>query len=623
MSKFVGKKEFSSLIRRPFVIITASIFDFILTLGNFWLAFQLRYLDSSISFDYSISKLWIGSTLLSIVVVSCLFLLCAYSYLNRNLNFSILIPLALSALAGFIWITVYDFFVTADIPRSIPIIHLLLNIIGLTSLRIAYRAISRRFNLGVSEPVIIFGAGATGQRLCGLISSDHHYSVVGFVDDDIGKKSSVISGVRVFPREKVAELSQRLNVRKVILCVPTIAERDLQEIIRFFVGHGFGVLSIPRIDQLLSGKGRLDRAETLDIVNLTGRDEVEREYKHLKGVFSGSVVLVTGAGGSIGSELCRQLVNLEIAKLILFEVSEFALFEIFSELEDQGKQRDSFEIIPVLGSILDKPLLIKVCEDYQVDTFFHAAAYKHVPLVERNITSALKNNVTGTKNCVDVALDQHVKRFVLVSSDKAVRPTNIMGATKRISELIVQAKFQNACQSNAAIVRFGNVLNSSGSVIPIFRSQIEKGGPLTVTDPQVTRFFMTIVEASQLIIYCSSLESSGDVFVLDMGDPVKIVDLAKRMIALSGRSLKDDRNPEGDIEIIFTGLRPGEKMHEELALVGSLEPTANAKILREKALDLIETEVENLVILLETALKDNDLEKVKQTLSSHYINYGS
>ena len=433
----------------------------------------------------------------------------------------------------------------------------------------------------------------------------------------------VISGVKVFPREKVRELYHRLNVRKVILCIPNSSDSEIKAISRFFVDNGFGVLSIPRIDELLSGKARLHQSEMLDIANLTGRNEVEREASYLTELYTGSVVLVTGAGGSIGSELCRQLVDLELSKLILFEVSEFSLFKVLKELEGRSKHIDSFKIIPVLGSILDSSLLQKVCEDHNVDTFFHAAAYKHVSLVEGNIGVAMKNNVIGTKNCVDVAFKKNVKRFVLVSSDKAVRPTNIMGASKRVSELIVQTRFGTSDRSNAAIVRFGNVLNSSGSVIPIFRSQIAKGGPVTVTDPQVTRFFMTIVEASQLIIHCSSLEARGDVFVLDMGEPVKIVDLATRMIGLSGLSLKDDKNPEGDIEIVYTGLRPGEKMHEELSLQGSLLPTSNAKVLRESPVELIESEIVNLIGMFETAIKNNDLKKIKQLLSNPYINYGN
>ena len=623
MSKLILFSNFISSERRRYFTAFAIFLDFILILYSFWLAFDLRYLDSSIVFDYSIPKLWFASTLTSIVVITSLFLLRAYSHLNRNLDFSILLPLTIGSLSGFVAVTIVDFFGTAQIPRSIPIIQLLLNIVGLTSIRLVYRAISRRLNLGTQEPVIIFGAGATGRRLCSLISNDYKYAVVGFVDDDIGKKSVVISGVKVFPREKVRELYHRLNVRKVILCIPNSSDSEIKAISRFFVDNGFGVLSIPRIDELLSGKARLHQSEMLDIANLTGRNEVEREASYLTELYTGSVVLVTGAGGSIGSELCRQLVDLELSKLILFEVSEFSLFKVLKELEGRSKHIDSFKIIPVLGSILDSSLLQKVCEDHNVDTFFHAAAYKHVSLVEGNIGVAMKNNVIGTKNCVDVAFKKNVKRFVLVSSDKAVRPTNIMGASKRVSELIVQTRFGTSDRSNAAIVRFGNVLNSSGSVIPIFRSQIAKGGPVTVTDPQVTRFFMTIVEASQLIIHCSSLEARGDVFVLDMGEPVKIVDLATRMIGLSGLSLKDDKNPEGDIEIVYTGLRPGEKMHEELSLQGSLLPTSNAKVLRESPVELIESEIVNLIGMFETAIKNNDLKKIKQLLSNPYINYGN
>mgnify|MGYP001173229330 CR=1 FL=1 len=621
MSKLILFSNFISSGRRRYFTIVAIFLDLILILYSFWLAFDLRYLDSSIVFDYSISKLWFGSILTSMVVITSLFLLRAYSHLNRNLDFSILLPLTIGSLSGFVAVTIFDFFGTAQIPRSIPIIQLLLNIVGLTSVRLVYRGISRRLNLGTQEPVIIFGAGATGRRLCNLISSDYKYTVVGFVDDDIGKKSAVISGVRVFPREKVQELYHRLNVRKVILCIPNSSDSELKAISRFFVDNGFGVLSIPRIDELLSGKARLHQSEMLDIANLTGRNEVEREASYLAEIYTGSVVLVTGAGGSIGSELCRQLVDLELSKLVLFEVSEFNLFKILSELEGRSKHIDSFEIIPVLGSILDSSLLQKVCEDHDVDTFFHAAAYKHVSLVEGNIAVAMKNNVIGTKNCVDVAFKQNVKRFVLVSSDKAVRPTNIMGASKRVSELIVQTRFGTSERSNAAIVRFGNVLNSSGSVIPIFRSQIAKGGPVTVTDPEVTRFFMTIVEASQLIIHCSSLESRGDVFVLDMGKPVKIVDLAKRLIGLSGLSLKNESNPEGDIEIVYTGLRPGEKMHEELSLEDSLMPTANAKVLREMPKDLNKLQIEDLLNALESAMNSENPAELKRLLSSPNVNY--
>ena len=315
MPKLILISNFISSGRRRNFTSGAICLDFILILYSFWLAFDLRYLDSSIVFDYSISKLWFCSIATSIVVIGSLFFLRAYSHLNRNLDFSILLPLTIGSLSGFVAVTIIDFFGSADIPRSIPIIQLLINIIGLTSLRLLYRAISRRLNLGTQEPVIIFGAGATGQRLCSLISNDHKYIVVGFVDDDIGKKSSVISGVKVFPREKVRELYQRLNVRKVILCIPNASDSELKAVIRFFVDNGFGVLSIPRIDDLLSGKASLHQSEMLDIANLTGRKEVEREATYLKEIYTGSVVLVTGAGGSIGSELCRQLVDLELNKL--------------------------------------------------------------------------------------------------------------------------------------------------------------------------------------------------------------------------------------------------------------------------------------------------------------------
>lgn len=611
------------LNNRNYIVAIASSLDFIFVSMLFWTAFYLRYLDVSISFDYSIFKLWVGSTLVSLVVVGCLLSLKAYSHLNRNLDFSIFFPLTLGCLSGFFVITFYDFFFTVEIPRSIPIIHLLLNVIGLTSLRISYRAISRRLNFGPQEPIIIFGAGATGRRLFDLISNDHKFVVVGFVDDDIGKRSSVISGVKVFSREKVSDIYHRLKVRKVLLCIPNASYRDSNEVSRFFVGHGFGVLTIPRIDELLAGKANLEQPEILDIANLTGRDEVERESAHATNIFNGSAVLVTGAGGSIGAELCRQLSVFELKKLVLIDVSEFALFRIFDELKDLNIDRDALEIIPVLGSIIDKSLLSQICHDYDIDTFFHAAAYKHVPLVECNVNVAIKNNVIGSKNCVEVAIDQRVKRFVLVSSDKAVRPTNIMGATKRMAELIVQSKFSETQYSSAAIVRFGNVLNSSGSVIPIFRSQIARGGPVTVTDPKITRFFMTISEASQLIIHCSSLESNGDVFVLDMGEPVKINDLAKRMISLSGLSLKDNKNPNGDIEIIYTGIRPGEKMHEELALAGSLLPTSNAKVLKEIPEDIVGSEITKLVDALELKIKDGNTDALKRLLTNPYVNYVS
>ena len=299
MSKLILFSNFISSGRRRYFTAFAIFLDFILILYSFWLAFDLRYLDSSIVFDYSIPKLWFASILTSIVVITSLFLLRAYSHLNRNLDFSILLPLTIGSLSGFVAVTIVDFFGTAQIPRSIPIIQLLLNIVGLTSIRLVYRAISRRLNLGTQEPVIIFGAGATGRRLCSLISNDYKYAVVGFVDDDIGKKSVVISGVKVFPREKVRELYHRLNVRKVILCIPNSSDSEIKAISRFFVDNGFGVLSIPRIDELLSGKARLHQSEMLDIANLTGRNEVEREASYLTELYTGSVVLVTGAGARL------------------------------------------------------------------------------------------------------------------------------------------------------------------------------------------------------------------------------------------------------------------------------------------------------------------------------------
>ena len=444
------------------------------------------------------------------------------------------------------------------------------------------RTAARQFLRGetpIKDPtkVLIYGAGAAGAQLASALRIGREYKPVAFADDRADLQGRMLVGLNIHSPDALPKLKAKGNFELVLLAIPTLSRTRKREILEHLETMAVKVLVMPSLDDIASGRKRINDLREVQIEDLLARDPVPPIPELLSRFIEGKSVMITGAGGSIGSELCRQALELGAKKLVLFEMGEYALYAIDRELRERPAA-EGCEIVPVLANALDERALQDAMRVYQVETVYHAAAYKHVPLVEANVVSAVRNNIVGTKNVLDTAIASGVRNFVLVSTDKAVRPTNVMGASKRVCELLVQAAAQEHTSIRMSIVRFGNVLASSGSVVPLFKEQIANGGPVTVTHPEVTRYFMTIPEAAQLVIQAGAMGKHGEVFVLDMGESVKIRDLAERMIHLSGLRVRDPSNGHGEIEVLYTGLRPGEKLYEELLIGNDTMPSSHARI---------------------------------------------
>ncbi len=471
--------------------------------------------------------------------------------------------------------------------------------------------------------VIIYGAGSAGAQIATALSFSDEYKLVAFIDDDPFLKNHRVNGYKIHLFDEMGYLIEKHSVSDVLLAIPSATRSQRNKAINLLEPYSVHVRTLPSADEVAQGKVKIDDIRGVEISDLLGRDSVAPNTELLNGNIKKKIVLVTGAGGSIGSELCRQIINLEPECLILFEHNEYGLYSIEKELKGlvagaipyRASGKNELTIIPVLGTVCNQKRFEMVCSVYGVQTIYHAAAYKHVPLVESNPSEAIRNNIFGTLRAALAANNTGVETFVLISSDKAVRPTNTMGATKRFAELILQGlnnrSYSNTCYS---MVRFGNVLGSSGSVVPLFKEQIQSGGPITVTDPNIIRYFMTIPEAAQLVIQAGAMGQGGDVFVLDMGDPVNILDLAKKLVRLSGLEVKSDENIDGDIEIKFTGLRPGEKLYEELLIGDNTTPTRHSLIMRAKEEVLAWSKIQQILDDFDEALDVCDQDKIRNIL---------
>ncbi len=477
--------------------------------------------------------------------------------------------------------------------------------------------------------VVIYGAGHAGTQLASALSHTIEYKNVAFIDDKIELQGATIAGIKVFSSKNLSQLVESKNVQIIMLAMPSLSKTQQKTILERLEPLKVKIKITPSIKNMVNsgedGDLRLEDVREIEIDDLLGRDPVSPDPLLISKCITDKVVLVTGAGGSIGSELCRQILKQKPKTLILFEMTEFALYAIEQDLQQILKNLSlSVEIVPFLGSVLDEKKCSRIMDTYQVETVYHAAAYKHVPLVEHNPIEGIKNNILGTLSVAKSALRTGVKDFVLISTDKAVRPTNVMGATKRFSELVLQAlshQTENTNTTNFCMVRFGNVLGSSGSVVPLFRKQILAGGPITITHPEITRYFMTIPEAAQLVLQAGAMGSGGDVFVLDMGEPVKIVDLAKRMVHLSGLELKSPETPEGTIAIHHVGLRPGEKLYEELLIGDNVEGTAHPLIMRAEEAYIPWDELQLFLAQLLEACESFDHEEIRSVLRRSVIEY--
>ena len=460
---------------------------------------------------------------------------------------------------------------------------------------------------------LVYGAGSAGVQFVTASMQGDTYNVVGYIDDDESIRGTSIHGRTVYPSKNIENLVKKNGIQIIVLALPSVSKTERKRVIDSLIALPTRVITIPTYEDLIEGK-QITQTENISVVDLLGRDPVPPLDFYLKAPTNNKVCLITGAGGSIGSELCRQILKCDPKKLVLLDISEPALFDIEQDLLQSGFS----EIICYLGSVNDSDLLNKIFKDNVIDSVFHAAAYKHVPMVEINPMAGIINNVDGTKRILEATLNAKCESFTLISSDKAVRPTNIMGATKRISEMICQQATQkNYNNTTISMVRFGNVLGSSGSVIPIFQKQIKNGGPITLTHPEITRYFMTIDEAAQLVIQSTGMAKGGDLFLLDMGTPVKVYDLAERLIRLSGKTIKTDPNTQdqGAIEIKITGLRKGEKLYEELLVDADALATEHPKIMRAIEQFIDEKTLNNGVLALKEALKTDDIFKFKRLLT--------
>jgi FlaA1/EpsC-like NDP-sugar epimerase len=479
------------------------------------------------------------------------------------------------------------------VPRSLIVLQPLIFLLLVSSSRtLGWHWLAARTD-SQSNRLLIYGAGSAGAQTAAALGSTGQYALLGFLDDDPGKSGGSINGVPVFSASQAPAVVGRLAVTDILLALPSASRETRNQIIGRLQPLPVRIRSLPGLADLASGRVTVDDFRDLDVEDLLGREPVAPRPELLARSLARKVVLVTGAGGSIGSELCRQIASVGPSQLILVEHSEFALYRIHQELAALiRRDAPDVQLLPLLADVCNFERISAICSKHRPAVVYHAAAYKHVPLVETNPGAGVVNNVLGTLNMARAAIDAGVERFVLVSTDKAVRPTNVMGASKRVAELVLQClaaseghPFDDGPSTHTtcfSMVRFGNVLGSSGSVVPLFRSQIAEGGPLTITHPDVTRYFMTIPEAAQLVLHAGAMAEGGDLFVLDMGMPVRILDLAKRMVALSGHTIRDATRPTGDIAITFTGLRPGEKLFEELLIGENPLPTEHSRIIRAK-----------------------------------------
>lgn len=596
---------------RPYKRLISVCADSILLSLSFWGAYWVR-LDTQIPI-YSLVH-WQMLLLLMPVTIFIFVRLGLYRAVLRYVGFKVLWTVSLGVFISTVALVMFSFFMNIALPRTVTIIYFSFSVLLIGGVRLFFRALVHH-DVQQRVPVLIYGAGASGRQLQLALNQGREFFPVAFVDDEPTLRKMMIQGINVYSPELVGELIERFDIKKILLAIPSASRTVRQQVIKRLDHLPCEVLSIPGMADLVSGAAHIDELKEVSIEELLGRDPVDPIPELINANISGRRVMVTGAGGSIGSELCRQIIHCSPSKLVLFELSEYGLYAIDKELKEICRQyRLNVEIVPLLGSVQRQHRLQAVMSTLKIQTIYHAAAYKHVPMVEYNVVEGIRNNVFGTLYCAQAAIRAKVDTFVLISTDKAVRPTNTMGTTKRLAELILQALAAEQSETRFCMVRFGNVLGSSGSVVPVFRKQIQDGGPITVTHPDIIRYFMTIPEASQLVIQAGAMGQGGDVFVLDMGEPVKIFDLARRMIRLSGLTLRDDNHPEGDIAIKISGLRPGEKLFEELLIGEQVLGTAHPRIMKATEVMLPWAELRRRLVDLDNACHYFDHEAIRHLL---------
>ena len=618
----------SNAIEQPRWLKVVSLFviDYIASIITLVLAIALRYAK----FDFHTNILSI--MLLGALPVIFLAVTKFYSHVIRVFQDERM-RWALLVLLGYLLISQILIFlgVTPEIPRAATAIHVFLFYLWIWNSRIVLQFIISRtlhpeFYAQKKENVLIYGVGHITKDLMHVLHQTHQFKIVGIIDVNDNFIGARVLGVKVYPKDDLESLITDLEVNHVFFVLPSHQRHIQERIVKQLENVPVKISEIPSLEEITSGRIKLSDIKPVDVLDVLQRNTVKPDTSLLAKNIKDKVVMVTGAGGSIGSELCRQILKQQPKALVLFELSEYALYAIHSELQKLAKNIQQERQLPTvtplhvhLGSVTNQKLIELLCNQYHVQTIYHAAAYKHVPIVESNEYEGVINNFVGTFNTLQGAVSAGVETFVAISTDKAVRPTNVMGATKRMAELACQAMAADQSTTTISMVRFGNVLGSSGSVVPLFNKQIAAGGPITLTHPDVTRYFMTIPEAAQLVIQAGAMAHGGEVFVLDMGEPVKIMDLAKRMITLSGLKIKDQHNPNGDIEIVIAGLRPGEKLYEELIIDGdNIEKTQHPLIMKAKEHFYGVHEITNVV---DAVQMQNNTTKNTQWLRAQFFKY--
>jgi FlaA1/EpsC-like NDP-sugar epimerase len=602
--------------------------DFSLCVLTVWLSYYLR-LDQFIGFDRASE--WVQGSILasafSIAIALPIFVLLGlYRAIFRYSGWPALLAVARAiSIYGLLYAFMFTVIGVTGVPRTIGIIQPILLLIFVGASRALARVWLGDKYLNIlkrasRKKVLIYGAGRTGRQLVAAMSNSYEMQVVGFLDDDDYLRGHVLNGQPIFASTDLADLVSKLGISDVLLAMPSLSRKRRNEILIQMQMARVAVRTLPSLTDLAQGKISISDLRELDVDDLLGREPVMPNHILLAKNVRDMVVMVTGAGGSIGSELCRQIFALGPSKLLLIDQNEFSLYNIHHELEEKPGNLDVV-LVPLLASVQDNGRMLQIMSTWRPNTVYHAAAYKHVPLVEHNPAEGIKNNVFGTIRTALVAAETGVSDFVLISTDKAVRPSNIMGASKRLAELALQAIASTNSGTKFSMVRFGNVLGSSGSVVPKFRQQIRNGGPITLTHQDVTRYFMTIPEASQLVMQAGAMAKGGDVFVLNMGEPIRIIDLAYRMIELSGLTVKDEKNPNGDIEIEVTSLRPGEKLFEELLIGDNSELTSHPGIMKAHEDFLPWAELECELCSLEIALNVNDMGAIRLIMEKLVTGY--
>jgi len=625
---------------KRFIALTVDISLCILTV---WLAFYLRLGEFvSLAYDTPWASGLLSASGISVILALPLFIVSGlYRAIFRHSGWPAMMAVSRAlAVYGLVYASVITAVGISDVPRTVGLIQPLLLFFAVGGSRAVARfwlggAYRNQLQVSALPKALVYGAGSAGRQLVSALSNSYEMRVVGFLDDDDRLHGHALNGKPIFSPHELPGLIESKGVTHVLLAIPSASRKRRNDILKKIGQHPVAVRTLPSFTDLAEGRVTTSDLRELDIDDLLGRESVAPNHILLAKNITNKVVLVTGAGGSIGSELCRQIIKLGPKNLLLVEMSEYALYTIHSELEGlsaqsiphpsplPGGEKGRF-VVTLLASVQNEDRMLEIMDTWQPDTIYHAAAYKHVPLVEHNLSEGVKNNVIGTLTAAQVAIDKGVSDFVMISTDKAVRPANVMGASKRLAEMCLQALFANQAsdsrsrkergKTRLSMVRFGNVLDSSGSVIPRFRKQIRDGGPITLTHPEITRYFMTIPEAAQLVIQAGAMAKGGDVFVLDMGESVKIANLAKRMVELSGLSVRNNENPDGDIEITVTGLRPGEKLYEELLLGDNPQPTLHPKIQRAQDPFIPWAQLDTDLNTLKLLLEHNNVEAVMALL---------